>query len=409
MRQPAKTIWRGENHPSNDFNLNAPWGWTFPALRAFYYTPRGTQVRNRYSPTNLMQLRRMQIDDTAAAKLFIIAQGLFNPDGNKDNYGNSGTQISLYGPWLDFPEWPIAQGITGEDNPVMVLEKQTDGWLRIETFNRDNWDYSRRTPASHPWLYCLKLPSLARGSLVRGNAIDSRGVSFPLLSRSQAWLPPDSVEYISNFDEFIIQKEVEPVPEPIVPIVIPTPKLSILNTLRELIAKTGWEKVDGSWIYTRPERKFEWPTISKVVTQQFGKRPEVYGQWGLPGHNGLDMRVLSSGTAINAAWDGKVIQIGIDSGGGYGNYVATEGVYEGVKYIFMYAHLQYPSKLRLGDKIRAGRFIGPAGSTGFSSGAHLHFHMRTLEGEYPPVGQEAWPRQYVDPEPFFSHINYKIV
>jgi GH25 family lysozyme M1 (1,4-beta-N-acetylmuramidase) len=145
--------------------------------------------------------------------VFTVAQGLFNPDGNKENYGDSGTVIPIYGPWLPFPEWPISQGVHADDQPVMVLEERTDGWLRIQTFHRDNWDPLAFPPEDFPYLYTIDVPSVQMGTGARGNAIDSRGVLWPLLSRSEAWLPPGSVEYIDNFDEF--KKDVTPVVDPI--------------------------------------------------------------------------------------------------------------------------------------------------------------------------------------------------
>ncbi len=165
--------------------------------------------------------------------------------------------------------------------------------------------------------------------------------------------------------------------------------------------------------------QFHWPTISRVITQRFGERPEVYGQWGQKGHTGLDFRVLREGTPISSVHTGIIRKI-VAGSQGYGNYVNIQGGYYGlrngeinfdawVEYEYKYAHLaEPPTHIRIGQIVQGCDFIGLAGNTGFSSGAHLHFSMRVIDDSpYPPEGQEAYPNQYINPEPFFQHYEYE--
>lgn len=90
------------------------------------------------------------------------------------------------------------------------------------------------------------------------------------------------------------------------------------------------------------------------------------------GHSGLDI-VAPQGTPVLAATAGKVVAVNGGAGAAYGNYVALEhsgGIYT------LYAHLS-ASSVQVGESVTAGQKIGNVGSTGNSSGPHLHFEVRT--------------------------------
>ncbi|MEU8490330.1 peptidoglycan DD-metalloendopeptidase family protein [Pseudonocardia alni] len=87
-----------------------------------------------------------------------------------------------------------------------------------------------------------------------------------------------------------------------------------------------------------------------------------------PNHLGLDL-AASTGTPVRAAADGTVTKSGWSSGG-YGNVVYIEHA-GGIE--TRYAHL---SKFGKTGKVKAGDVIGYVGSTGDSTGPHLHFEVR---------------------------------
>jgi murein DD-endopeptidase MepM/ murein hydrolase activator NlpD len=88
------------------------------------------------------------------------------------------------------------------------------------------------------------------------------------------------------------------------------------------------------------------------------------------GHQGVDVGA-KCGKRIIAARGGKVQHKAYH--GAAGNYVVVDG--KGTDVDYMYAHLQQPSKLSEGDKVKTGGRIGRNGDTGNASGCHLHFEM----------------------------------
>ena len=106
---------------------------------------------------------------------------------------------------------------------------------------------------------------------------------------------------------------------------------------------------------------FTWPT-SGQITSGFGPR------WGRM-HQGLDV-AAPTGRPITAAKSGKVIVAGWS--GGYGNLVVID---HGGGLSTAYAH-QSRIAVKVGDPVTQGGLIGYIGSTGHSTGPHLHFEVR---------------------------------
>ena len=121
---------------------------------------------------------------------------------------------------------------------------------------------------------------------------------------------------------------------------------------------------------------FAWPAPNcKVVTSEFGWRSDPFT--GLKAyHNGVDLSGSNcSGTPIVAAYDGIVGQAGYNSS--MGNYIYLEHG-DGLRTIYLHASKLYVSTNTV---VKKGDVIAAVGSTGRSTGAHLHFSVR-LNGEY---------------------------
>lgn len=117
-------------------------------------------------------------------------------------------------------------------------------------------------------------------------------------------------------------------------------------------------------------RGFYMPTSNRIVTSGYGYRPRFRRQ-----HKGIDINAYK-GDTIRAAFDGKVRIVTFQKGG-YGNVVVIRHP-NGLETV--YGHLS--KHLTKQDKsVKAGDPIGLAGSTGRSTGTHLHFETRFL-GEY---------------------------
>lgn len=109
-------------------------------------------------------------------------------------------------------------------------------------------------------------------------------------------------------------------------------------------------------------------------------------------HKGLDF-AASTGTPIYATGDGAVKVSEFNSG--YGNMVVLK---HGNGYESLYAHMSR-AKVRSGQKVKRGDVIGYVGTTGLSTGAHLHYEIHK-NGE--PVDPIMYFYNDVDPDDFIK-------
>jgi murein DD-endopeptidase MepM/ murein hydrolase activator NlpD len=110
---------------------------------------------------------------------------------------------------------------------------------------------------------------------------------------------------------------------------------------------------------------FIWP-VNGAITSPFGYRRDPFGSGRRSFHTGMDIRG-SMGTPIRAAMSGRVSQVGYDAV--LGNYVVINH-HSG--YRTLYAHMSV-IRTRTGASVAQGERIGDVGSTGLSTGPHLHF------------------------------------
>ncbi len=132
-----------------------------------------------------------------------------------------------------------------------------------------------------------------------------------------------------------------------------------------------------------------WPVPGYYrISSPFG--PRICPFHGKENHSGIDIGRKADGTSINgaaivAAGSGKVIWAG--ARGGYGNCVMID---HGNGVVTLYAHQQNGGiKVSVGQSVSKGARIGTVGSTGYSTGPHLHFEVR-INGT--PVN----PMKYLD-------------
>jgi murein DD-endopeptidase MepM/ murein hydrolase activator NlpD len=110
------------------------------------------------------------------------------------------------------------------------------------------------------------------------------------------------------------------------------------------------------------------PIPGATLGSPFGIRVDPLGG-GVGFHPGLDFEA-ASGTPIEAAAAGVVVMAG--DCGGYGNCVVID---HGTSVATLYGH-QSEVLTQVGDHVEAGQVIGLVGSTGMSTGPHLHFELR---------------------------------
>ena len=116
--------------------------------------------------------------------------------------------------------------------------------------------------------------------------------------------------------------------------------------------------------------EFIWPCPGYYnITSKFGPR------WGRT-HKGIDISSGGiSGKGIVSAASGKVLKSGYHYS--YGNYVVVNhGYYNGKLYYTLYAHMSKTPLVKVGQQVNRGQTIGYVGSTGNSTGPHLHFEVQ---------------------------------
>ena len=121
----------------------------------------------------------------------------------------------------------------------------------------------------------------------------------------------------------------------------------------------------------------QWP-LSGPVTREFGYQPGGF-------HPGIDI-APGYGSPIYAAGDGVVIYAGWESG--YGNYTCID---HGSNISSCYGH-QSEIDVSVGQTVHRGQFIGREGSTGNSTGPHVHFEIRV-------GGEVNNPRNFIPGSP----------
>lgn len=135
------------------------------------------------------------------------------------------------------------------------------------------------------------------------------------------------------------------------------------------------------------------------ITSRYGSRPNPVGDSDkkYEFHNGIDI-VATENKTIYAVFDGVVTESAFDSGAG--NYVTIQHNIGASVFYSQYMHMESKSNLAVGSSVEKGTEIGVMGSTGRSTGPHLHFGFYTLnEGK----------KSYINPENLFTDAeNYQI-
>lgn len=113
---------------------------------------------------------------------------------------------------------------------------------------------------------------------------------------------------------------------------------------------------------------FRNPAPGKLITSPFGNRKDpFFGKLAL--HTGTDFH-FSPGEKVKATAPGKIVSAGW--AGGYGNMVEID---HGEGITTRYGHMA-EILVRVGDAVKTGDTVGLAGSTGRSTGTHLHYEVR---------------------------------
>ena len=120
-------------------------------------------------------------------------------------------------------------------------------------------------------------------------------------------------------------------------------------------------------------------------------------------HNGTDIWSPHEPCWIEAPYDAVVVDArkSTAAGGGFGNFVTLSHKINGEDYVTIYAHMQDGSlKVTPGQKITAGTPLGKMGTTGMSTGKHLHWELQKAK----KYAWNATGLNFIEPVAFFDAL-----
>lgn len=143
------------------------------------------------------------------------------------------------------------------------------------------------------------------------------------------------------------------------------------------------------------------PVKFSRISSGFGKRRHpVLGT--MRNHHGVDY-AAPPGTPVRATGDGRIVRRGRH--GGYGN---TVEIRHGGRYSTLYAHMRHFARgQHVGSHVEQGEVIGYVGSTGMSTGPHLHYEFRVNGRHRDPLKVE-FPSSDPVPEERLDHFRRQI-
>jgi murein DD-endopeptidase MepM/ murein hydrolase activator NlpD len=125
-----------------------------------------------------------------------------------------------------------------------------------------------------------------------------------------------------------------------------------------------------------------------VLSSGFGPRPDPFtGQRAF--HSGLDLRA-AYGTPVHVAASGEVTEVGAE-----GEFGLTVHVKHGYGFETVYCHLS-EAGVRPGQTVKRGDTIGAVGTSGRSTGAHLHYEIQVDGALRDPSAYILMPRGLTD-------------
>jgi len=139
------------------------------------------------------------------------------------------------------------------------------------------------------------------------------------------------------------------------------------------------------------------------ISQHYGENKAFYteklGKYGIFFHNGTDF-ATPMGTSIHASFDCEIIFAGEDKTG-FGNciFIRSPQRHNGEYLDAVYAHLSRID-VKTGDKINMGDKLGETGSTGMSSGPHLHWSVRKKDKNLVTKNKDNGGAGYLDIEKY---------
>lgn len=182
-----------------------------------------------------------------------------------------------------------------------------------------------------------------------------------------------------------------------------TVTVSTMGTATAQQVQNGIKRLNNTTYQNDMTAAVQFPFYTGVeMTDMYGPRINPTGG-GYDFHTGVDF-TPGAGTPIAAIADGRVAHVQKVDQGGYGYYVVIEHVIDGQTIFSTYGHMvQDSSPLKVGDKVHVGDLVGLVGTTGRSTGEHLHFEIGigTQQNHTDPM---AWLKAHNNPNTVVSEV-----
>ncbi|MBR3640903.1 MAG: peptidoglycan DD-metalloendopeptidase family protein [Oscillibacter sp.] len=160
----------------------------------------------------------------------------------------------------------------------------------------------------------------------------------------------------------------------------------IQNQIADLTKKLADQMAAEGKSFNSNPGGYIWPVDSRYITSTMGGRASP-GGIGSTNHKGTDIGRVGYTSPVYASKAGTVIIS--EKSSSYGNYVV---IAHGTGNTTLYAHLSSRS-VKVGDYVKQGQTIGITGSTGHSTGPHLHFEVKENGVLVNPLNHGAQPRK----------------
>ncbi len=141
-----------------------------------------------------------------------------------------------------------------------------------------------------------------------------------------------------------------------------------------------------------------------IVTQVFGANPQNYQQFGLKGHEGIDLYPTGSDHSIYCIEDGIVAQdvdVTSDPQNKYGIYVVVFNQASRRKWWYCHMTRNY---VLAGQPVPRGAKLGEMGSTGNTTGPHLHLGVKNTDAGGNPRDTTNGYFGFIDPAPVMKQV-----
>ena len=164
-----------------------------------------------------------------------------------------------------------------------------------------------------------------------------------------------------------------------------------IESMADVAAQSGVTQFAGTWVNDETAA-VQWPfPVGVPISAQFGSTS--YLSKFSRAHHGTDF-TPGAGAEVHAVAAGTV-RIATEAGGDYGVTVVIDHIIDGKLVSTRYGHMQYGSlRVSPGETVDAGDVIGRVGSTGKSTGAHLH--LEVLLGGTTRIDPVPWLKEHTE-------------